>query len=859
MPNSSARCAQLPRAVDKVPFYAGLKKFRDYLRGTVPSIEENEMVFKDVKLQNFNEKQPFKKDFRDDAGTDSSGTPPGMSSDYDPMGSSHENNEGYPAHMLSHSGGGDGQAENRIDPLTGKKKRGRPPKPRPDGSVPAPKRRMVDENGVPLPRGSNPIDPLTGKKKRGRPKKCDSTASQGSGNNDQDLKFSGYPGSKRDSIDSNESYSGCSGDQIQTHPANQKPSTDSASSATRENEGNNPPMPLPPFSPNFGRPSSGMEMQQSNENNKNNESGVVGDHSQSSAMGGVGMNQHHPNNLQQHQPQHHAQSLEHSQKDSNSQQSMSSSHNVADMHSSSSVPGNEYDRSGGVAARLHGNVDTNNVRSHSSHSGHGEYHPHQSQQQQQSLNEQHHLQQQHKQQHSQQQHSQQQHPYGSQYPYPGYPQISSRSDSTGSLTPTAPTGVHHPQHYSPDPAVANGANHAGSNAGYTSSQHHQHPSHAGTGRAEQASNEQSFRNDPRHQPQSQHPQQQAHPQQHGNVGKTGGRRNDDVTTKSITGLESLVDQIPSLENDSGVYSANSGGGSQPDTPRSSMGQYSPATAAGYHPSSFHAPGFPVPAVPAAGAAPAAAVAAAGVGSNPNHFSGVPSTSDSSNFTPTNDSTNFSASSGSVASSQTPTNFSVSSLMHNNSSDAGGTSNTNPTPTASEAVSQANAANAGLGGSSLMPPPAPFSSDSFSVSSLTSSYAAAAAQAHDMAKYSAGLAANNPYMSSAFGSSAFGAGSFLGPSAAAANSFMSGSMGGAMGAAHMGAAAMGMGAMGAYYGQYSQAQAAAANAAYGQAAAATAGFPHAAAASAYSHGLHMPNPGYPYSPYGQSPYPQSPYF
>merc|ERR1712020_508562 len=106
---------------------------------------------------------------------------------------------------------------------------------------------------------------------------------------------------------------------------------------------------------------------------------------------------------------------------------MSSSHNVADMHSSSSVPGSEYDRSGGVAARLHGNVDTNNVRSHSSHSGHGEYHPHQSQQQQQSLNEQHHLQQQHKQQHSQQQHSQQQPPNGSQYPYPGYPQISSRS------------------------------------------------------------------------------------------------------------------------------------------------------------------------------------------------------------------------------------------------------------------------------------------------------------------------------------------------------------------------------------------------------------------------------------------------
>ena len=109
--------------------------------------------------------------------------------------------------------------DTRIDPLTGKKRRGRPPKPRPDGSVPMPKRRQVDEHGTPLPKGSNPIDPLTGKKKRGRPKKSDSIASQGSGNNDQDHKSSsnGYPGSKRGSIDSNESYGGSSGDQMQQH------------------------------------------------------------------------------------------------------------------------------------------------------------------------------------------------------------------------------------------------------------------------------------------------------------------------------------------------------------------------------------------------------------------------------------------------------------------------------------------------------------------------------------------------------------------------------------------------------------------------------------------------------------------
>ncbi|VVC89495.1 unnamed protein product [Leptidea sinapis] len=47
MPSSSARCAQLPRAADKVPFYAALKKFRDYLNGLVPHVEEAELVFPD--------------------------------------------------------------------------------------------------------------------------------------------------------------------------------------------------------------------------------------------------------------------------------------------------------------------------------------------------------------------------------------------------------------------------------------------------------------------------------------------------------------------------------------------------------------------------------------------------------------------------------------------------------------------------------------------------------------------------------------------------------------------------------------------------------------------------------------------
>ena len=58
MPNSSARCAQLPRAVDKVPFYKALTKYRNYLKGEIPEIDEAEVVFSDIKLKTFNEKVP---------------------------------------------------------------------------------------------------------------------------------------------------------------------------------------------------------------------------------------------------------------------------------------------------------------------------------------------------------------------------------------------------------------------------------------------------------------------------------------------------------------------------------------------------------------------------------------------------------------------------------------------------------------------------------------------------------------------------------------------------------------------------------------------------------------------------------
>ncbi|KRT79481.1 hypothetical protein AMK59_6363 [Oryctes borbonicus] len=58
MPSSSARCAQLPRAADKVPFYAALKKFRDYLNGVIPDISESEMIFSEPKVKSCYEAEP---------------------------------------------------------------------------------------------------------------------------------------------------------------------------------------------------------------------------------------------------------------------------------------------------------------------------------------------------------------------------------------------------------------------------------------------------------------------------------------------------------------------------------------------------------------------------------------------------------------------------------------------------------------------------------------------------------------------------------------------------------------------------------------------------------------------------------
>ena len=65
MPSSSARCAQLPRAIDKVPFYEALKKFRDYVTGKSDEPHEEEIVFANVVLKNFPRKPTIKQEPED--------------------------------------------------------------------------------------------------------------------------------------------------------------------------------------------------------------------------------------------------------------------------------------------------------------------------------------------------------------------------------------------------------------------------------------------------------------------------------------------------------------------------------------------------------------------------------------------------------------------------------------------------------------------------------------------------------------------------------------------------------------------------------------------------------------------------
>lgn len=62
MPSSSARCAQLPRAEDKLPFFTALRKLREYVRGERTELDESEIVFRDY--TEFRVTQPDPKSLR---------------------------------------------------------------------------------------------------------------------------------------------------------------------------------------------------------------------------------------------------------------------------------------------------------------------------------------------------------------------------------------------------------------------------------------------------------------------------------------------------------------------------------------------------------------------------------------------------------------------------------------------------------------------------------------------------------------------------------------------------------------------------------------------------------------------------
>lgn len=661
MPNSSARCAQLPRAVDKVPFYKALTKYRDYLKGDIPDIDEAEVVFSDIKLKTFNEKVPeFAK----------------MNSEFKISDSSDPNADLDVSVSFT-------DLEVRVDPDTGKKRRGRPPKPRADGTLPPPKRRVIlGADGRPMPRGSNPIDPTTGKKKRGRPKKADMLAAQAAFEAEHGIKPSEHKMSnmKRDSLDSSDEF-GVIGNGNGDDLDHNNKVVEGNTIVSSQPQLNQPVRPLPPFSPNFGTrlPKFGE---------------IANGNNDESSMDDMKVDESEVNG---NDPQHHG---DHPQAEDAVRQRLFNEAVQQQQHAEAPPP----------------------------------------------------------------QQQQPQAPMPHEHSVPPQQYFGGNGSGPGGHTPTAP-----PNTFSPNFNYGNGSPlHSG---GFDRVKGGPSPSHMGPQRNSSGA--------------------------------------DDVTTKSISGLESLVDQIPAIaENDSGVFSG-SGAGSHPNTPRS-VGPYSPAAGGpgSFHTSPFHTPTASNHFNPADGlnAGPGPPIPGGGAGGPPG--AGGPTNETSTNYHP-------------------PTDFSVNSLVH---------------PARSSEVAAAAAAAAAAACQQQQQQASPVaaftaSDSSFSVSSLTSSYANDVA-----AKYA------NPY------ASAYAASAAAGFPPAGFNSFMgaaaAGSMAAAAGAGPPMTPMTPMGAM-SYYGQYSNTYAGAAAAAGSASAAAAASF---GAPNPY----YMPNhPGYPYSHYGQ--YSQSPYF
>ena len=68
MPSSSARCAQLPRASDKVPFYGALRRLRDHVVGHVPYLDDADVTFPTLELKNVKREDPGLNAASDEAG-----------------------------------------------------------------------------------------------------------------------------------------------------------------------------------------------------------------------------------------------------------------------------------------------------------------------------------------------------------------------------------------------------------------------------------------------------------------------------------------------------------------------------------------------------------------------------------------------------------------------------------------------------------------------------------------------------------------------------------------------------------------------------------------------------------------------
>ncbi|XP_065203200.1 uncharacterized protein Tdg [Planococcus citri] len=130
MPSSSARCAQLPRASDKVPYYTALKKFRDYLNGAVSVLDENDIVFQYCKLKTFprHPKEEIKVE-EEELDDDELGSPSKFRDDLAPVKRRKSKCEIKPAETTTTTT--TPTAFNNDGTVIVKKKRGRPKKIRP--------------------------------------------------------------------------------------------------------------------------------------------------------------------------------------------------------------------------------------------------------------------------------------------------------------------------------------------------------------------------------------------------------------------------------------------------------------------------------------------------------------------------------------------------------------------------------------------------------------------------------------------------------------------------------------------------------------------------------------------------------